>query len=198
MPFGPNNEHESFIQAYPERRIALQQSNATVTRPIPRIDSDVVKRKKTGGRKKQYTPTRMKNAINKYFQFCEENDEIPSIKGMMIHLKMYPETFYIYLKYPEFSDIMEHARLIISHWMEMDVYNTRGMAAGKIAYMKNVHDWCERTESNNKTEVRVVSVEEARAKIEMLAPKLLQILQSAETVNQIAAPVIEAEVEEGK
>jgi hypothetical protein len=198
MPFGPENEHEAFVEGYTARRGVLSQQNKTVVRPIPRIDSDVIKRKKTGGRKKQYTPTRMKNTINKYFQFCEENDEVPSIKGMMIHLKMYPESFYLYLKYPEFTDIMEHARLIISHWMEMDVYSTKGMAAGKIAYMKNVHDWCEKTQTKNQTEVRVISVDEARAKIEMLAPKLLEILNSSMTVNQIAAPVIEAEFEEGK
>jgi hypothetical protein len=193
MPFGPKNEHKNYLESYAERKEALS-GNHSVRRPIPKIDSSAVKRKT--GAKKKYTPTRMKNSINKYFEFCETQDEIPSIKGMMIHLKMYPETFYIYLKYPEFTDIMEHARLIISHWTEMDVYSTKGMAAGKIAYMKNIHGWSEKIESNNHNTTRVITVDEARAKIEMLAPKLLEILQSANTVNQIG--VIEAEVVDDK
>lgn len=194
MPFGTKDEHKAFIETYDTRREELS-SNRVVQRPIPRIDSSVVKRKT--GRKKKYTPTRIKNEINKYFKFCEDKDEVPSIKGMMIHLKMYYETFYTYLRYPEFKDIMEHARMIISNWAENDVYQTRGMAAGKIAYMKNIHGWSEKLESNNITEHRVVSVEEAKMKLEQLAPKLLELMQETNVSEQIVT--VEAEkVDDGK
>lgn len=194
MPFGTKDEHKAFIETYDARREELS-SNRVVQRPIPRIDSSVVKRKT--GRKKKYTPTRIKNEINKYFKFCEDKDEVPSIKGMMIHLKMYYETFYTYLRYPEFKDIMEHARMIISNWAENDVYQTRGMAAGKIAYMKNIHGWSEKLESNNITEHRVVSVEEAKMKLEQLAPKLLELMQETNVSEQIVT--VEAEkVDDGK
>ncbi len=181
---------------YKERRAALRVSNRVVTRPIPRLDSDVLVRKDGRGRKRKYTPLRMKNGINRYFEWCEEQDEVPSIKGMMIFLKMYKDAFYKYLKQPEFSDMLEHARLIISNWAEIDVYNTKGQAAGKIAYMKNIHGWSDKLETQSTNETRVVTVDEARAKIESLAPKLLELLGSQLTVNQI---VHEAEiVEEGK
>jgi hypothetical protein len=58
------------------------------------------------------------------------------------------------------------------------VFNTKRMASGKIAYMKNVHGWAEKLESQNYTEQRVVTVEEARAKIQMLAPKLLEVIKT--------------------
>ena len=76
--------------------------------------------------------------------------------------------------------------MIIAEWAERDVYNTKGMAAGKIAYMKNVHAWAEKLESQNYTEQRVITVEEARAKIQMLAPKLLEVLRNSNVMNQIA------------
>ena len=143
----------------------------------------------------------MKNAINKYFTWCEDEDEIPSIKGLMIHLGMYRDVFYKYLAYDGFSEIMEHAKMIIANWAEEDVYNTKGMAAGKIAYMKNVHTWSDKLETKNETNMtQTLTVGEAKSRIEMLAPKLLEMLKNSEVVKQIGKDeTIEAEiVSEGK
>jgi len=174
------------ITDYKAKKKELVERSSSVVCPIARRDDDISKRKTNSGRKKKYTPTRMKNEINKYFDWCEQADEIPSIKGMMIFLKMYKDMFYTYLNYPEYSDIMEHARMIISNWAETDVYNTKGMAAGKIAYMKNIHSWSDKLETNNTTEVRTITVGEAKAKIEMLAPRLLELLGSPTVINQLA------------
>ena len=181
------------VSDYKTKKALLRETNQSVTTPIPRIDDDIIKRKSHTGPKRKYTPTRMKNEINKYFGWCEEHDEIPSIKGLMIHCKMYKDSFYRYIKVPEYSDLLEHARLIIVNWAETDVYNTKGMAAGKIAYMKNVHSWADKLDTNNVTETRVVTVDEARARISMLAPKLLELLHSNTVVNQIGK-VTEGEV----
>ena len=160
--------------------------NKTVTQKIARIDKDVLKtyKKNPAGRKRKYTPTKMKNSINAYFDWCETEDRVPSISGLMIYLKMYRDQFYTYMTYPEFTDIMEHARLIIKEWCENDVYQTKGQAAAKIAYMKNLHDWTEKTESNT-TVTKIVSVEEAKARIEMLAPKLLEVLKNNTVLSQL-------------
>lgn len=168
--------------------------NAIVTRRIPRLDSNIVKESKPG-RKKRFTPTKMKNGINDYFKWCEDNDEIPSLKGLMIHLKMYKDQFYTYLGYPEFKNMMEHARLIISNWIETDIYNSPGMAAGKIKYAQNVLDWADKSETISTVTQKVITVDEARAKIEMLAPKLLDMLKNKSLVNQLSTgEVVEAEV----
>lgn len=174
------------IANYKEKKAAMEQANKSVTRPIPRLDDDIIPTKKNmSGRKRKYSPVKLKNEINKYFDWCEEHDEIPSIKGLMVHIKMYKDQFYKYIKVPEYSDILEHTRMIIANWAETDVYTTKGMAAGKIAYMKNIHGWADKLDTNNVTEQRIVSVDEARSKIEMLAPMLLDLLKSHNVVNQI-------------
>lgn len=163
---------------------------------IGRISSDVLPGGASErGRKKQMTPTKMKNGINKYFAWCEEIQRVPSIKGMMIFMKLKPEAFKRYVSYPEFQDMMEQARLIIKEWCENDIYTTQGPTAGKIAYMKNVHDWVDKVET--KTEVtQRISAEEARARIEMLAPKLLEILiQAGSLPANIAIPEPQKAVE---
>ena len=171
-------------------------NNDVVKAPIARLGNEGLPsgKKSNVGRKKKYTPTRMRNGINEYFQWCEDNDRVPSIKGLMIHLKMYRDQFYMYSKYPEFSDIMEQARLIIAEWCENDVYQSKGLVAGKIAYMKNVHDWSEKVESNVQQTTTISSVDEARAKLELLAPKLLEALKNSGMINQLIPPVVEAEV----
>lgn len=177
---------------FKQRKVELKD-NHSVRRPIERIDRSAIKRKT--GRPRKMTPRRMMNGINKYFEWCEQQDEVPSIKGMMIHLKMFKDQFYQYLKYPEFNDMLEHARMIISNWAEMDVYNTKGMAAGKIAYMKNVHGWSDKLESMQ-TQVKVdLTPDEARKRIEALAPKLLEVLKSSEVTKQL---VYDADIVEEK
>lgn len=151
---------------------------------ISRLDKSITKKPRGG--KKRYTPTVMRNRINQYFQWCEETRRVPSIKGLTLHLKMVRDQFYQYLTYPEFSNMMEQARLCISEWVENDIYHTPGQAAGKIAYAKNIQGWTDRLETNNTTEVKHISVDEARARIEMLAPQLLELLRSEMVVNQIA------------
>ena len=183
-------------EAYKERQLELKKNgNRIVARPIAKLSDDIVPRKgKKSGRPKKYTPRRLKNQVNKYFSFCEETDEMPSISGLVIHLKMYRNQFYLYLKDPEFSDILEQARLIIKSWVEHDVYTTTGKTDGKVAYMKNIHGWADKLETQSVVEQRIVSVDEAKAKIESLAPRLLELLKNSELVNQVADKAIEAEV----
>lgn len=177
---------------YLDKKKLLQKDNTNVRRPIERLDRQVLK---STGRRKKTTPRRMMNGINRYFEWCEKNDEVPSIKGMMIHLKMMRDQFYTYLKYPEFTEILEHARMIIANWAEMDVYSTKGMAAGKIAYMKNVHGWADKLDQKQEVTHKEMTPEEARQRIEQLAPKLLESLKSSEVVKQLVKDdAIEAEV----
>lgn len=143
------------------------------------------------GRKRSFTPTRMRNEINKYLTWCEENQRVPSIKGLMIHLKMHKSQFYTYCEYPEFTDLMEQARLIIGEWCENDVYHTPGAAGGKIAYMKNIHGWTEKIEQET---TRIISVDEAKARLEMLLPQLIEkIKQQSIEQKLIKEDVIVAE-----
>jgi hypothetical protein len=171
-------------------------SNKFVRRPIGRIDRDIIPRK--GTCPKKYTPLRLVNGINRYFAKCEKNDDIPSIKGMMIALKLYPNHFYKMIKDQEFTEILEWSRMMVKNWAELDVYNTPGQAAGKIAYMKNIHDWTDRLQTKNETEVKqVMSTEQATSLLEEFAPLLLELMQDQNVVEQMGN-VQEAEIVEEK
>lgn len=189
---GFENKDELAEKGYTEHKKALEK-NTLIRRPLPRIDKRIGSKR---GKTKKFTPTRMRNAINRYFKRCEDRDEMPTIKGLMISLGMTQMSFYDYLKYPEFTEIMEHTRLIISHWAEDTVFRCEGRTEGKIAYMKNVHSWTDRMETKNENVNVQLTPEQARARIEALAPKLLEVLQSQRTVEQIGKADREPEVVE--
>lgn len=181
-----------------EAKKVLLQGNRTVKRPITRLDKDINReiRQSHLGKKKRFTPTKMKHAINSYFEWCETEDEVPSIKGMVIHLKMTRTNFYQYATYPAFTELIEQAKMHILHWLENDVYQSPGMAAGKIAYMKNLHGWADKIDSTSQVTQTVITVDQARAKIEMLAPKLLELLKNETVMKQISKKAEKEEIEE--
>lgn len=172
-------------------RYGLIKENYVVKQPIARLDKSITR----VGRKRTYTPTRMRNEVNRYLSWVEENDRVPSIKGLMIHLKMHKTQFYTYCEYPEFENIMEQARLVIAEWCENDVYRTPGAASSKIAYMKNLHGWTEKIEeTSNKT----ISIDDARSKLELLLPQLMAKIKQASItqtleIDKVQEAVIESE-----
>ena len=179
------------------RRDDLRKRNNRVVRePIGRLDKSVGKVHK--GTSKKFTPTRMRNGINKYFDQCERRDVMPTIKGLTLFLKLSPGMFYTYTSYPEFREIMECARILISDWVERDIYNTPGQASGKIAYAKNLLQWSEKIETKTEHQEKgVMSVENAQHLIASLAPQLAEVLKNQHTVQQIA-DTTDAELVEDK
>ncbi len=100
------------IQVYNARRQRLKEQNQAVTTPIGRVSNEILRatslRKK--GRKK-FTPARLRNAINKYFDWCKTTDTIPSIKGLVLHLNVTRDSFYRNLRDEHLAEILEQARL---------------------------------------------------------------------------------------
>lgn len=150
------------------------------------------------GRKRKYTVVKMRNRINNYFTWCESNDRVPSIKGLMLFLDLTRDSFYTYLAVPEFTSMMENVKMIISEWVENDIYRTPGAAAGKIAYAKNLHGWTDKMDTTNtninETTIKTIkSVDEAKALIASMAPLLLAQL-NGQTLKQLS--ILDAEVME--
>ena len=177
-----------------ERLLELKKNNYLVKTPLARVENvsnRALKGNGRSGRPPKYTVTKLRNKVNDYFTWCEDNDRVPSIAGMMLHLKLSKELFYRSIRdNNQFVDVYEHARLVIQEWCENDVYRTPGAAAGKIAYMKNVHGWSEKIDSTNQNfnENRtVLSVQDATARIAALAPALLEALKG-NLLNQLALP----------
>jgi hypothetical protein len=190
-----SKEKSAFEVMTEEEQHALRR-NRIVTTPIARIQTQ---HSGGAGRPPKYSPKQMKGKINHYFKWCEKADRIPSIKGMMLHMKLHREQFYVYVNQPGYNDVLEQARLAIVEWVENDIYATPGQAAGKIAYAKNVHNWADKIDTTNVNENHTtvtLSVDDAKAKIAALAhlinPELLEAVTSRYVVNQIVH--IDAEV----
>lgn len=186
---------EGAFEIKSDEKKAKLKGNFIVKTQMARIQKPKVKH----GRSKAKTPRQMLNGINSYFGWCEENDRVPSIKGMMLHIKMMRDTFYRYMQDPEYVDIMEQAKLVITEWVENDIYATPGQAAGKIAYAKNIHGWADKIDTTSVNENRnttILTVEDAKAKIASLAhlinPELLEAVAGRYVQAQIGhAEVIE-------
>lgn len=170
--------------------------NRFIKTPIARIEAP-----RKGGRTPKFTPTKLRNNINKYFEWCETNDRIPSLTGLAIHLKVTRECMYSWLRSEKFSELIEQARLRIQNWCEEDVYKTHGtMVPGKALYMKNVHNWSEKqtTDITQETTVKkVLTVEEAKQKLTSIAPLLLEQLKG-QLLSQLALPKGDAVIIEGQ
>lgn len=156
-------------------------------------ETQLIKRVPRGvGRPKRFTPTKLRNRINDYFAWCEKKQTYPNIKGMMLHLGMSRDQWYQYEKYPEMRPILEWARDAMEAWSMNDLWNTGSSNTNKQLVAKVNHGWAE-----EKT-ITHISMDkgQAMARLEALAPMLLEALKSQLVLNQLTQipEIIEAEV----
>lgn len=123
-----------------------------------------------GGRKRKYTPAKMKNRIVDYFARMKAMNRPPTKSGLMVHLKMHRDQFYQYASYPEFKDIMEQTAVMIENWYEEALILNKYSASGLQFALKNRFGWTDtqtiRHEDGGNVEENLVR------KIEALAPEL--------------------------
>jgi hypothetical protein len=197
---GTEKTTEVPLDEYIERRkVLVENQNRVVRTPIGRLSKNLGKVHK--GKAKKYTPKRMINAINKFFQQCEDRDVLPTIKALTLFLNLSPGMFYTYKQYPDFEEIMDAAYIMISDWIERDIYNTPGQAASKISYAKNLLGWADKLETKNETEIKtVMSTDSALHLIQSLAPQLLEQLDDKRTVDAMGGTddSVDAEIVEDK
>lgn len=146
------------------------------------------------GRKKKYTPLRLKNKIIDYFAKMKALDRPPTKSGLMVHLKMHRDQFYQYAGYPEFKDIMEQTATMIENWYEEALILNKYSGSGIQFALKNRFGWTDTqtVQVNNTTDEKQLI-----SKIESLAPELAEIFKnyaSTERAKTIEHKTIEAEV----
>lgn len=141
----------------------MENTNYIVNTPIRRLE------RRKG--KLKFTPTKLKNQINRYFDRCEEQDDLPTIIGLCGFLRITRDTYNKYLSYPDMQPIILEARDIMEQWCANQIWKSQGNPQGKITIMKNLFNWSEKNEA--KVEIIPPSEEELIAKIRALAPELL-------------------------
>ena len=94
--------------------------------------------KNLGGRPLKYeTKEDLQAAIDKYWQYCEEQKKVPCIAGLAYYIGVDRHTVYNYEKNDKFFHTIKIARDKILYKLEESVCNTNSIAAGKIFVMKN-------------------------------------------------------------
>lgn len=166
------------------------------TKKVQVMDEDtqtIVRVPRGVGRPKRFTPTKLRNRINDYFTWCEKKDTYPNIKGMMLHLGMSRDQWYQYEKYPEMRPILEWARDAMEAWTMNDLWKTQTSNTNKQLVSKVNFGWQE------EKVVTHISMDKqtAIARLEALAPVLLEVFKNQILVNQLALPEpIDVEVED--
>lgn len=124
------------------------------------------------GRRRKYTPLKIKNKIIDYFATIQAKNRPPTVSGLMTHLKMHRDQFYAYSNYPEFKDIMEQTRNMMENWYEESLvlgkYNGQGIQFA----LKNRFGWTDTMTVKNEN---IVDEKQLIAKIESLAPELASL-----------------------
>ena len=188
------NEVEKAIEKYvhhglvPEASKVKRALNTKEERDNPAEGSLLKRVPRNIGRPKRFTPTKFRNRINDYFATCEKKQCYPNIKGMMLHLGMAKDQFYQYDKYPEMKPIIEWARNVMEDWSMNDLWHTATSNTNKQLVAKVNHGWAEEKTINHIT----MDKGTALAKLEALAPLLLEMLKSQMNLEQLLVPKIES------
>lgn len=143
---------------------------------------------KTIGRPRKFTPTRLRNKINDYFAWCEKKDRYPNIKGLALHIGITRDQWYQYEKYIDFQPIIQWARDAMESWSMDNLWKTKASNTNKQLVAKVNHNWQEEKAITH----TVISKDQAMAKLEALAPLLLEMLReklgSLPELDQLEAP----------
>lgn len=91
---------------------------------------------KGGGGRLYETPADLAEACIKYFLFCHHNNEIISMEGLRLHLRLWSQpAFYSYKKIKQYGDdfktVVERVQLYIEKLYHDKLFNPASMAAAK-------------------------------------------------------------------
>jgi len=177
---------ERMKSTFEERKVDpdSRRENGEIT--IPRIP------KSLKGRQVKYTPIKLRNRINDYFAICDKKGLVPTVAGIYGHLKINKVTWYAYCDRLELSAICEWARDAIEQWFIQGLWDAPSSNTNKQLVAKQNCGWQEQTTHTT----RIISIDEAQAKLERFLPLLLEMhKKSLESVKQIEH--IEGEVIDG-
>ena len=99
-----------------------------------------------GRPRKINSPDEFDSLVDSYFSLCRANEEPILLTGMILALGLCSkESFYHYETYPEFSDSVKRARMLVESEYEKRL-NQNSSAAGPIFALKNF-GWADKVES---------------------------------------------------
>lgn len=169
-----------------ERTIEPDSRRASGDINVPRIP------KSLRGRAVKYTPVKLRNRINDYFALCDKKNLVPTVSGIYGHLKINKATWYVYCDRPELSAICEWARDAIEQWFIQGLWDSSSSNTNKQLVAKQNCGWQEQTVHTT----RIISIDEAQAKLERFLPLLLEMHKKS-LDKQAQIEYVEGEVVNG-
>jgi hypothetical protein len=187
MKYGQPNERPRMKSTKEERKAVDPESrreNGEML--IPRVPKVHLK-----GRPLKYTPAKFRNRINDYFATCDKASLVPSVSGIYRHLKIDKMSWYAYCDRPQFQAICSWAKDCIEQWYTQGLWETNSSNTNKQLVAKQICGWQDQVTHTT----RIISAEEATAKLERFLPILLE-LQKQAMIEQ--KTIIEGEVIDGR
>jgi hypothetical protein len=137
--------------------------------------------KNAGAPLKYNDPEKMQRVVDTYFEKCEAEKKIPLMTGLALALNMPRQTLQDYMSRDRFSDIIKKAKLRIEAAVT-DLLVAGQRPVGAIFYLKNCHNWVDKTEVIQSGPV--LTDEELAQRIQALLDKLkpaqsLKVVKSA-------------------
>jgi len=119
------------------------------TTTIEKNTKDVQKNK--GGRPMKYTSARaLSNAINRYFDTCDEKGKVYTVTGLAYSLGMTRKGLIGYEKREKFGNAIWDAKMRIQEQLETELRRTKGQVTGTMFSLKNNFGWKEKNETEIK------------------------------------------------
>ena len=152
-------------------RLKMMKEGETLEEASDRLNITLVPKACGKGRPLKYTPVKFSNRVNDYFAWCNQKRLAPTVKGIYMHLKIDKMTWYDYCQRPQFKEICEYAKDTIEQWYVQGLWDTPTSNTNRQLVAKQICDWKEETVHTTK----VITVEEAQAKLERFLPLLLEL-----------------------
>lgn len=132
----------------------------------------------TKGRTKRYTPETLTRVVNKYLDFCREHDVVPCKSGLSKFMGVTTSTVSVYEKDPSLGCILEQFQATLEAWLVNDLYNSPANSNMQLV-AKQLCNWTDKQEVVTTT----ITKEAAIAKLERLAPHLLEVLKQRNVLD---------------
>lgn len=142
------------------------------------------------GRPLKYTPVKFRNRINDYFAHCDKEGLVPSVRGIYMHLKIDKMSWYSYCDRPQFQAICEWSKDCIEQWYTQGLWEAPSSNTNKQLVAKQICGWQDQVTHTT----RIISAEEATAKLERFIPILLELQKQAMLEQR---QIVEGEVVSG-
>ena len=123
------------------------------------------------------SPKELQDKIDKYFELCEKNDEIPLLSGLAVNLGCDRRTLANYDTRDDYFRIISDAKTRCEYALEKKLVNKETYATGQIFALKNGYGWKEQVEHTGDVGNNTVNQEIVGAFAQILKEQMIKKIE---------------------